>query len=350
MPIPSEPTIDSWAAAQKQAALPPTDEQLDALSNLFSSTTSNPEELSEIASRVAKPHIKAWEECNVEALWFIIQDAVDKLPSQNDKLAALVIALQRLPDGKGVMHGPEHQDPAFIDLPLFNNHWTEWVDMSFGDLGEKHPERESNRRAWVNQNAFLAKITAQAGDVKLLLDQRSRGGSLLRWALERTPWDESSPTYQPPYPPMDTEDAIIIGGDSDSDEEEDEGEDGKGEDGNEEDDGDEEAEEDDDDDEMMPNDKITVLDALVPAAAQWIKYCPQQMYEMAAAGGEMGGEYETNGTNFGTKMGYSLERWAYWRKRFEEMSTMEELEDGTRCAAKESMERMDAISKEGSRQ
>lgn len=64
----------------------------------------------------------------------------------------------------------------------------------------------------------------------------------------------------------------------------------------------------------------------------------------------MPAKYHINGTNFGTKMGWSLERWAYWRKRFEEISTMEELEEATRCIAKDSVERMDAIQKEVSEQ
>ncbi|CAG9982042.1 unnamed protein product [Clonostachys byssicola] len=322
----TEPTIDSWVAAQKQASQPLADKHLAAFKDLFSGTAKTPGEISELASRIAEPYIKPSGESPVAGLWFAIQDAVDKLPSQNDKLAALVIALQRLPDGKGVS-GPE---PWFSHLPEFDNHWTEWVAMSFGDLKEDDPNRQANRQAWVNQNSFMAKITAQAGGVEKLREERQRGGVCLRMALERTPWDKNSPTYQAPPGPM--EDAMTFSDDEDNDKDED------GVEGGEEDDEEEEEEAD-------PNTKTTVLDALVPAAAQWIIHCPRELYEKAVEGGEMDSEYDHNGTNFGTKKGWSLDRWAYWRKRFEEISNMENLEDSTRRIAKASVEKMDATSK-----
>ncbi|KAK8863408.1 hypothetical protein PGQ11_009643 [Apiospora arundinis] len=327
----TEPTIDSWVAGQKQVSRPLSDKHLAAFKDLFSGTAKTPDEISEVASRIAEPCLKPFSESPITGLWHTIQDAVEKLPSQNDKLAALVVSLQRLPDGKGVL-GP---DPWFSDLPEFDNHWTEWVAMSFSDLKESNPDRQANRQAWVNQNAFMAKITAQAGGVEKLREERQRGGVCLRMALERTPWDQDSPTYQAPDGPM--EDAMTFSDDENNDD----GEDG----GEEEEEEDEEGEE---EEETDPNAEITVLDALVPAAAQWILNCPRELYEKAAAGGEMDSEYDHNGTNFGTKKGWSLDRWAYWRKRFEEISNMEQLEDSTRRIAKEAMDKMDATSKEAS--
>jgi hypothetical protein len=58
-------------------------------------------------------------------LWVALSDAVDKFPSQSDKLVELVIQLQHLPDGKGVL-GP---DPWFSNLPMFNSFWTEFIEM-----------------------------------------------------------------------------------------------------------------------------------------------------------------------------------------------------------------------------
>lgn len=55
-------------------------------------------------------------------------------------------------------------------------------------------------------------------------------------------------------------------------------------------------------------------------------------------------EYTHNGTNFGTQKGWSIGRWSYWRKRFEEISNMDKLEDGTRNIAKQAADRMDIIS------
>jgi hypothetical protein len=137
----------------------------------------------------------------------------------------------------------------------------------------------------MNQHAFLAKLTARAGDVKVL-DQQGRGGEALRQALERTPWNSESLTYD------DDEDA----------------------------------------------EKVTVLDAQVPAAAQWILYCPRALYEQAINGGAMDLEYEQNATNFGTQKGWSMERWNFGRNRFEEISNMRELPDGAEYC-------MDVISK-----
>ncbi|KAK8104609.1 uncharacterized protein PG998_011642 [Apiospora kogelbergensis] len=319
----SEPTIETWIAAQRQSHLPPNEEQLAAFRDLFVTSSPDADGLSQIATRIAKPYIKPWDESRVDRLWVIIHSAVEELTSQNDKLVALVLALQRLPDGKG----------------LRGVHRIGVVS----DYSEKDPDRGKNRKAFVNYNTFLAKLTAQSGDVNILLLQRDRGGRLMRWALERTPWDENSPTYEPPDGPWVSDD------DSDEDSDEDSAEYSDGDEGDKEEEGVQEEEEDDgveeeEEEEEDPNYKITLLDAIVPAAAQWIKYCPRQMYEMAAAGGEMSND---NHSNFDTKRGYySLERWAYWRNRFEEISTMEMLEEGTRRIAQETMERMDAMAKE----
>ncbi|KAK8061750.1 hypothetical protein PG994_008116 [Apiospora phragmitis] len=252
MSMPPEPMFALWATAQKHVYQPPSDEQMTAFRDLFSNTSPSAVEVSEISSRIAKPCIKPWRESPIQGLWSVIQNAVDELSSQNDKLVALLLAMQRLPDGKGVQ-GP---GPWFVDLPLFDNHWSEWVDMSC---------------------------------IELFLEQRQRGGVSLRRALERTPWDQSSPTCQPPPCP-------IAGGFTDS---EDDSDDTGNEDGGNQGDEIDEKEEDRED----PNSRITVLDVLVPAAAQWIQYFPREIYEKAAAGGEMDSEYDHNGTNFGTKKG-----------------------------------------------
>ncbi|KAK8075359.1 hypothetical protein PG997_010022 [Apiospora hydei] len=316
----SEPTFESWAAAQKQR-YKPTDEQLAAFRDLFGNASPSAAEMSEIASCIARPCIKPWDGSPpITDLWCVLKSAVDELPSQSDKLVALLLELQRLPDGKGVM-GP---DPWFVDLPLFDNFVTEWWDVSY-------PDPHEGRQAWANENAFLAKLTAQAGGIEMFVAQSQRGGVCLRRALERTPWDQSSPTYIDPDPPMEGDWMIVSSDDEDSGYEDDESEEGAEE--------DEEGVED-------PNLQITVLDVLVPAAAQWIRFCPRELYEKAVAGVEMDMEYDCNGTNFGTKMGWSLERWEYWRKRFEEVSTMEMLEVDTRRIAKEAAERMSTFSQE----
>ncbi|KAK7962063.1 uncharacterized protein PG986_002888 [Apiospora aurea] len=184
------------------------------------------------------------------------------------------------------------------------------------------PDAHEGRQAWMNENAFLTKLTAQAGGIEMFVAQSQRGGACLRRVLERTPWDQSSPTYIDPDPPMEGDWMTVSSDGDDSGYEDDESEEGE----------DEEEEEEDSED---PNLQITVLDVLVPAAAQWIRFCPRELYEK---------EYDCNGTNFGTKMGWGLERWEYWRNRFEEVFTMESLEEDTRRIAKEAAERMSIFS------
>jgi hypothetical protein len=114
----------------------------------------------------------------------------------------------------------------------------------------------------------------------------------LRSTLERTPWDKNSPTYDEDGP------------------------------------------------------KVTSLDPKVQAASFWIRYCGEELYNDSLKGGDMIMEYARNGTNFGIIKGWSKERWSFWKRRFLEISEMEELLPETRYVAKESAERMDAIEKE----
>ncbi len=111
--------IEAWAQAQKTLPRPPTDAELAVFAEFFKAPSSD---VSQLAPRIAAFHIKPFAESEVGTFWAVLGDAVNKLTSQNDKLAELVLQLQRLPDGRGVM-GP---DPWWSDLPYFNNYWTEW--------------------------------------------------------------------------------------------------------------------------------------------------------------------------------------------------------------------------------
>ncbi|KAI1074836.1 hypothetical protein F5B20DRAFT_585846 [Whalleya microplaca] len=175
--MPSD-NIDAWVAAQKKLPRAPTDEEL-AVFREFLDAPSN--DVWKYAQRIASFYIKPFEESRVDIFWFVLGDAVNRLVSQNDKLADLVLELQRLPDGKGIL-GP---DPWWSDLPYFNNFWTEWMQFRFDDLSQSHPDLEANSQANVNRNAFLAKLTARMGKV-IDLDQRERGGETLKQALEQT--------------------------------------------------------------------------------------------------------------------------------------------------------------------
>lgn len=80
--------IDAWVEAQKKAKQPHSEEQLNAFRIFLESAATD---LSQIATRIAKPYIKPWNQTPILSLWDAIADAVDKFPSQNDKLVELVI-------------------------------------------------------------------------------------------------------------------------------------------------------------------------------------------------------------------------------------------------------------------
>ncbi|KAI2617360.1 hypothetical protein GGR54DRAFT_204150 [Hypoxylon sp. NC1633] len=281
--------IDTWVETQKTKSLPLTDSERKAWRQFLAAPLS---EVSHHARQIALPVIKPLDDpdCRITQLWTTLEDAVSVFTDQNDKFVDFVLELQRLPDGKGVL-GPE---TWFDDLPLFNDHWTEWVQFQYSDA--MNPEREARRQAFTNQNAFLAKITARAArdpatKRTAVLDQRERGGEVIVEALEETPWDEKSPTYD------------------------------------------------------AEGDKVAILDAYIPAAAQWLKFCAEGMYEKALSGQSRSWEYPYNETNWGAQKGWSKERWDFWRKRFLEISEMPELKEETRLMAKECVDKMIEVEK-----
>ncbi|KAI0003961.1 hypothetical protein F4779DRAFT_630548 [Xylariaceae sp. FL0662B] len=256
--------IEDWAAAQKNLPRPPTDEELAAFKKFLEAPV---DEVWKHAPRIAAFYIKPFAESRVDIFWFVLGDAVNKLTSQNDKLAELVLKLQRLPDGRGVL-GPE---PWWSDLPYFNNFWTEWMQFAFDDSRQPSADFQSNCQANVNRNAFLAKLTARMGNV-VDLDQRERGGETLKGALEKNP----------------------------------------------------------------------VSHACVLAAEPWITYCAGGMYDRCLQGGMMSWEYPHTGTDWGVQKGWSKARWQYWRKRFQEISEMRNMDETVRNKAKECVTKMEA--------
>ncbi|KAI1438128.1 hypothetical protein GGR50DRAFT_530383 [Xylaria sp. CBS 124048] len=253
--------IEAWAQAQKKLPRPPNDAELAAFVEILNAPEGD---LWQLAPKLGKLYIKPFAESRIDIFWFVLGDAVNKLTSQNDKLAELILKLQRLPDGKGVL-GPE---PWWSDLPYFNNYWTEWEQFKF----EHEPESSdyaTNCQASVNRNAFLAKITARMGKVPVL-DQRNRGGEAIKQALETNP----------------------------------------------------------------------IIDADVLAAEPWITYCADSIYDRCLEGGEMSWEYPHTGTSFGVQKGWSVQRWQYWRKRFEEITTAPRVTQAVKDVARQCAEKM----------
>jgi Protein of unknown function (DUF3632) len=150
-------------------------------------------------------------------------------------------------------------------------------------------------------NAFGAKLSTFRVPA---LDERSRAGAVMRNTLEKAPWE----TYHHP---------------------------------------DLENEEDPDWDEYpawraheFELRDIKTLNGTVPAAAVWIKINGKGLYEME---GKMNDEYDFDATTWTGSRGWSKERFAYWRERFEWISKVTILEKKTKEDAREAAELMKKI-------
>lgn len=92
-------------------------------------------------------------------------------------------------------------------------------------------------------------------------------------------------------------------------------------------------------DEMLEEIDIRTLDGWVPAAAQWIIYCGKEIYDKEES---WGGEWRIK-TKWIGKEGWSKERWAFWKQRFQWVGTVTALNRSTRKLAKEMVGRMNMI-------
>jgi hypothetical protein len=96
-------------------------------------------------------------------------------------------------------------------------------------------------------------------------------------------------------------------------------------------------------DRLLEEIDVRALNGWVPAAAQWIKHCGKEIYAME---GSMGREFPTKWTG---SEGWSQERWAFWRERFDWISQVTALDRKTRRIAREMVQEMASIEQDGSR-
>ncbi|CZR56227.1 uncharacterized protein PAC_06115 [Phialocephala subalpina] len=82
-----------------------------------------------------------------------------------------------------------------------------------------------------------------------------------------------------------------------------------------------------------------MLDETIPLAAQWIKLCGEQIFEID----KYIGSYAAGGRKWKGKQGFCLERWQFWRRRFSEISEFEQASDETRRVCKETARLMEEI-------
>jgi hypothetical protein len=157
-------------------------------------------------------------------------------------------------------------------------------------------------------NAFCAKLSALGTPE---LDQRQRGFWVLEDALESTPWEKrDNSDIEQRRNPDDPDNIGYLTWRA----------------------------------QALHLRSVSVLDAKIPAAAAWIQYDCKGLYEMQ---GEKEFEVERarDGSLWKGPLGWSRERYSFWKERFLAVSTMEELERGTRDVAMQAAESMLRIEK-----
>ena len=87
---------------------------------------------------------------------------------------------------------------------------------------------------------------------------------------------------------------------------------------------------------------IRSLNGFVPAAAVWIEYCGKEIYMSETSLGDETPAYDL----WKGPAGWSKARWAFWKERFELISTFTALDRKTRRIAKRILEQMGKIEQE----
>jgi hypothetical protein len=237
--------------------------QLSVLKRLFSDPSVSVSELARLASIPILKDLQ--KDSNVPpnpyAFWRPIANAVKVLPEYHDKLVEFMIELQKI------------QCPGTYNLiDGYRQFWAEeaWSCESstsplschallicFVSDDSSISTSSTEQGAWMNLNIFSAKLSATKIPA---LDELDRGGNTLRDTLENIQSNSS-------------------------------GED------------------------------LKIFNGLIPAAAVWIEICGKEIYaqEGEIAGGWPGDDNETSEWN--GKRGSSKERFAFWRSRFQDLST-----------------------------
>ncbi|KAL4066181.1 hypothetical protein J3A83DRAFT_4098949 [Scleroderma citrinum] len=81
------------------------------------------------------------------------------------------------------------------------------------------------------------------------------------------------------------------------------------------------------------------LDVFLPIAAEWILLAGKKVYSLSKAN-YSAGFYGNRGKNFKGPVGFSVERWNFWKGRFEAVSNHHKVKDETRLLATQALEAM----------
>ncbi|KAH3939849.1 hypothetical protein HBI24_226770 [Parastagonospora nodorum] len=310
MPFPKIPfadTPDEFLSFQEHDSYAPPPEMRSAFQKLL---TDSSVPMSAIAKEAASPIIAnmaneqdpRWPDCTL--LWRTLCRAVDSFTELNDRFVEFVVELQKLPDG----------DHVFAILPQFNNHWAEFgYTMTYYVSDE--PERDRKHQAQVNHHAFCAKLSTHH-QVHPELDQIQRAGFTFRSTCEFAPWERTHfPEIEEWYDPDD--DPADFDWPARRDLE-------------------------------LERVNIKMLNAKIPAAAQWLQHVGRRLYDMQ---GNMTGEHDWQTAVLNPKWtgakGYSKERFVFWRERFEWMTKVTALEKETQKLAQECADKMKEIENGG---
>ncbi|PVI01373.1 hypothetical protein DM02DRAFT_641888 [Periconia macrospinosa] len=295
----SAATYEEFEATQRREDYPPPQELLSALKKLVTDSSTP---IEKIAKEAAAPWINNTTEeyPDFSLLWRTLLEAINAFQDHNDKFVDFVLALTKLPDGDGV----------FKDLPEFDQHFTEFA-LAMQDFRNDELNREARRQGQVNEHAFMAKLSSRGhGQNCLPIDELVRSGFVFRSTCEFAPWEKVN------FPDID--DFF--------------------------DEGDDEEEWREYRDRELELHSIKILNIKVPAAYHWLKHEGDRIYRLQ---GPMNGEYEWQNEALQVKwtgeQGYSKERFAFWRERFEWMTKVTALEHSTQRLAKECAELMQAI-------
>lgn len=169
------------------------------------------------------------------------------------------------------------------------------------------PDREAKAQAWVNINAFCAKISTRCVPV---LDERERAAFVLKETLERAPWEE--------FHHSDLDEKL----------------------------------EDYPDDEVVAEEcqyelecrDVRVLEYWTPAAAVWMQIDAKGIYDMVGKISDAD-EQDWYPTIWKGPKGWSKERFSYWIERFGWISKVTALKMSTRKDAANAAESMKKVVK-----
>lgn len=98
----------------------------------------------------------------------------------------------------------------------------------------------------------------------------------------------------------------------------------------------------------LESNDIETLDTEVPAAAQWIFHAGHLIYNLDREfeHGHTKGDPARGGPLWDGKRGFCVERWNLWKSQFAWVSTVAEVDEGTRLVAAQARDAMEAIEKD----